>query len=836
MRDKKFMKVYELAKKLEVKSVFLMDKIRKEWKLPVRTHMESLTPEMAKKIEKKFYATQRLKNPPLKKTKKPVKKLVKKTRVAKKKPSSSTTKKSTIKKQSSAPLESPPPIEEKTKQQEKPSPQKKIIIRRKAKETQPVKRRPTAKSSSPKVSKPKQKLTPGALASSKSIRMDLVSVKSRDPLDESFWDKTEEEEKPVQKQPKKPLAEKDLSSKFHATDFRKREVIFQPRKKRMALTGDFKSTIITTPKSHKRVIKVYGEMSIENLCKKMGIKRRSLIKKLKEEGVDFKELSVLDFDTIALIVPSFGFEAKNTKTTEEEILKRMESPTTHKELQLKPPVVTVMGHVDHGKTTLLDKIRKTKVAEGESGGITQHIGAYSVSWEGKPITFIDTPGHEAFTAIRSRGVQVTDIVVLLVSAVDGVQPQTLEALNHAQAGKSPVIIAISKMDAPGANPDKIKKQLADRGLTPEDWGGDTSFIPISSIKGEGIKELLEQIQILAELQELKYQSSAPGSGVVLEARKDKGSGAVVSLLLKDGTLKTGQHIVAGEQLGKVRQMKDDQGKVISTVRAGFPVEVMGFSDLPQAGDSFCVVTDSKTAKNILLLRRDKGQAEQVAPAPLSPEELLLKMQSLDEERRDLNLIVKADREGSLEALKNSLEKLPSKEVSAKVIHSGTGAITESDVLLAFTVSGIVLGFNVRPDGKTARVAKEKSVDIHTGSVIYKLLDQVRTLMLGLLKDEFVEEDQGSAEVREIFHISKAGTVAGCYVTEGQILRSSLIRLVRDGRVMYDGALSSLKRFKDDVQKVGEGLECGMTLKNFNDIKPKDILSAYTKKKKIRTEL
>ena len=834
------MKVYELAKKLEVKSVFLMDKIRKEWKLPVKTHMEALTPEMVKKIEEKFYASQKSSSKkPAERKKKSVKKATSKKTTSKKTASVSKkekpAKKTVTKKQSIKTTTDDLSLQEET--QKPPAVPRKFIIRRKAEE-KPATESPVA-ASSPHKEEKEDSSSPSTsrLSASKSIRMDLVSVKTTDPLDESFWEKQEEAE-PVKKQPKKPIAEKDVSSKFNATDFRKREVIFQPRKKRTAQTGEFKKTQITTPKSHKRVIKIHGETDIENLCKKMGIKRKALVKKLKEEGVNTKGLSRLDFETIALIIPSFGFEAKNTKQTEKEILEQLEekkAETKENPLSAKPPVVTIMGHVDHGKTTLLDKIRKAKVAEAEAGGITQHIGAYSIYLEGKPITFIDTPGHEAFTAMRSRGAQVTDIVVIVVAASDGVMPQTLEALNHAKAAKTPIIIAINKMDVPGANPDKIKQQLSEQNIVPEDWGGDTSFIPISAIKGEGIKELLEQIQLVAEIQELKCQPSAPAKGVVLEARREKGLGCIVSLLVKDGTLKSGQNILAGECAGRVRQMKKAQGQIVKEVPPGFSVEVIGFQDLPQAGDTFHIMTNEKAAKDLLNLRKNESQSSEVQP-DLSPEEMLLKMQQAKEEKPEFNIVLKADVHGSLEALKSSLEQIKSEELNLKIIHAGAGAITESDVLLASTVSGIVLGFNVRPDGKATKMAREKSVEIYTYSVIYELLDQVKKIMLGLMKAEFVEEDQGQAEVRDIFHISKVGTVAGCYVTKGQIPRHSFIRLVRDGQLVHEGKLSSLKRFKEDVRQVGEGFECGISLENFNDIKPKDVLEAYTKKEQARTEL
>ena len=825
------MKVYELAKKLEVTSVFLMNKIKKEWKLPVKNHMETLNPELLKKIEENF------KKASVKGSKTKKIRVVEKATVGKK--TTSGKKKTIVKKDDSKKA-----IKLEKKETEKvqavqssgdQASKRKIIIRRRADEQSSDKTVAKSSLSVPKKEVTAQTAVKAQGSSSKSVRLDLVSVKSTDPLDDSFWSK--EEPVPAKKQPKKPITEKDVSSKFNATDFRKREVIFQPRKKRTALAGEFKSTQITTPKSHKRVVKVHGEMSIEKLCQKMGLKRPTLIKTLKKEGLDVKNSEILDFETIALVIPSFGFTAKNTKQTETEILQELgKKIVKSKNLSPKAPVVTIMGHVDHGKTTLLDCIRKAKVAQGEAGGITQHIGAYSVFLEGKPITFIDTPGHSAFTAMRSRGAQATDIVVILVAGDDGVQPQTVEALNHAKTAKTPIIIAISKMDSPGANSDNIKKQMSEHNVIPEDWGGDTSFIPISALKGEGIKELLEQIQLQAEIQELKYQAKAPAKGVVLEARKEKGVGCIVSLLIQDGTLHSGDNIVAGECLGRARQMKNDKGQIVQELSAGFPIEIMGFNELPQSGDSFCAFSSEKSAKELLTLRKSAKPDLGDQKTSLDPEALLVQMEQSSNQKGELNIILKADVGGSLEALKSSLEDIKSEEAVLKIIHSGSGAITESDVLLASTVSGVIFGFNVRPDSKAVKIAKEKSVEIYSYSVIYELLDQAKKLMLGLLKADTIEEELGRAEVRDIFHISKVGTVAGCYVTKGKITRSSFIRLVRDGRLIHNGPLSNLRRFKEDVKQVGEGFECGISLEKFNDIKPKDILESYSKKEQARTEL
>ncbi len=834
MPDNKI-KVYELAKTLGVKSVFLMDKMRKEWNLPVKSHMEVLSPDLVKKIEKKFStekenkATQSKKKKTVRKvsTGKTVKKVVaKKTKsyLATKDPSVGTIKKSVKK------------TEEDVK---KPKTMKSRVIRRRKEDQKEISPVNLEKISSDQdlLSKQTGPVSKEIRSSAKNIISDLVSVKKSDSLKDIFLDVGKEsvsEKEDHKKQSKKPLVEKEVISKFNSTDFRKREVIFQPKKKRILATGNFKSTKITTPKSHKRILKVHGEMKVETICKKIGIKRSALIKKLKSEGIDTKGLEVLDFETISLIVSDFGFEVKNVLKTEQDLLESDKTSKAKTEEFPKPPIVTIMGHVDHGKTTLLDAIRKTKVVEGEAGGITQHIGAYSVPFNKTFITFIDTPGHEAFTAMRARGAKVTDIVIIVVSATDGVMLQTVEAINHAKAAKIPIIVGMTKMDAQGANPDKIKQQMSEHEIVPEDWGGDTSFMPLAALKGEGLKELLEQIHLMAEIQELKCHPKDLARGTVLEARVEKGRGCVVNLLVQDGTLHSGENVIAGQYAGRVRQMKSDQGRIIKEAGSGTPIEVIGFSELPQAGDSFNVIKDEKAAKELMALRKQQQQSESVT-VPLTVEELLTKTYSSDN-KKELNLILKADVRGSLEALKSGLEKLTSDNVSVKTVHTAIGSITESDILLASTVGGVILGFSVRPDGKASKMARDKSVDIYTYSVIYELLDHVKKMMLGLLEPEYVEEDLGKAEVRNIFHISKLGTVAGCYVTSGQIVRNGFIRLVRDGRLVHDGRILSLKRFKDDAKEVSSGLECGIVIENFNDIKPKDILESYIKKEVSRTEL
>lgn len=830
------MKVYELAKQLGVKSVFLMDKIRKEWKMPVKSHMESLSPDLVKKIKDKFSAD--IAKEEKSSGAKTKRKTVKKSSTVTKKSAASKVVKKTIKKSVTVTKSA---TESKLQKAPAKKPAPASIIRRRKADQKPLEsvKKPDASEQASLGSKEKE--ASFKIKGAGSIRSDLVSVKNADPLQDDSWKEGEKEKEEFKKQIKKPVAEKEINIKFQATDFRKREMVFQPKKKRNLVSGSLKKTQITTPKVHKRVVKVHGEMQVSTLAKKMNVKRRDLIKKLKVAGVNTEDMNILDFETIALIIPDFGFEVKNTLQTEKDILKNLSKTnqkTDEKEFPYtpKPPVVTIMGHVDHGKTTLLDAIRKTKVAGSEAGGITQNIGAYSVVKNNKPITFIDTPGHEAFTAMRARGVQATDVVVIVVAATDGVMPQTVEAINHTQTAVTPMIVAINKMDAPGAQIDKIKQQMSKHKVIPEDWGGDVSFVPVSALKGDGIEALLEQIQVLAELQELKCQLGKPARGLVIESHLEKGRGSVVSILVQDGTLRTGETIIAGDSSGRVRQIRNDQGQVVKEVGAGFPVEVIGFNKLPAAGDSFDIVKNEKAAKELLELRRSKKQMENSKSAP-SIEELLLRAEAkTGDGPQELSLILKADNAGRLEALKVGLDKISTEKVNIKIKHSAVGGITESDVMLASTVDGVILGFNVRPDSKANQISRDKSVVIKTRSIIYELLDDVTQMMLGKLKSEIVEEDKGTAEVREVFRISKVGTIAGSYVTDGVIPRNAHVRLVRDGTLVYDGKISSLKHFKEDVKEVKSGFECGISIENFNDIKPKDTLEVYVKKEIRSTEL
>jgi len=619
---------------------------------------------------------------------------------------------------------------------------------------------------------------------------------------------------------------------FTATEFRKREVIFQPKKKKTMTGREGKKTQITTPAAHKRIVEVHGKITLSALAMQMGIKAPQLMKKLMQEGVQATMNSDLDFDTVALIVPEFGWEAQNIQKSVDELLAVSAFGEMEAEKVMRPPVVTVMGHVDHGKTSLLDAIRKSRVAVGEAGGITQHIGAYSVVLDdGHKITFIDTPGHEAFTSMRARGANVTDIAIIVVAADDGMMPQTIEAVNHAKAANVPIIVAVNKMDKPGANPERIKQQLTELELVPEEWGGTTIFVPVSALKGDGIKELLEQIVLSAEMLELKANPKRSGTGVVIESRMEKGRGSVATVLVQDGTLSVGQVIVAGTVVGRIRSLMDDSGKNVKEAGPGMPVEVMGLPSPPMAGDRCDVAKDEEGARQISERRAAEVEAKDTPSSKMSLEQLFARVKAGDV--KELALVLKVDVAGSLEAVKGMIEKIGNEEVKVKIVHGAVGGISESDVLLATTAKGVVVGFNVRPDGGAIRLAKEKGVEIKSYSIIYELVDELKKALAGLLKPEVVEKALGRAEVRNIFTVPKMGTIAGCFVVDGKITRNNLLRLVRDGKIIFEGKVSSLKRFKDDVREVASGFECGVGIENYNDIKVGDTIEAFIREEQTR---
>jgi translation initiation factor IF-2 len=614
---------------------------------------------------------------------------------------------------------------------------------------------------------------------------------------------------------------------FVSSDFKKREVVFQPKKKKIAANpGEMKKTEITTKAAYKRVVKVHGTMKVSDLADAMGIKSPQLIKSLMKNGVMGNINTSLDFDTISIIVPEFNYEAENVLKSDSELIDLAAFGDLNAQRISRAPIVTVMGHVDHGKTTLLDNIRKARVADGEAGGITQHVGAYRVKTSFGECTFIDTPGHEAFTAMRARGANSTDIVILVVAADDGVMPQTIEAISHSKLAGVPMIVAVNKMDKPGANPDRVKQQLAEHEVVPEDWGGDTIFVPVSALKGDGITELLDQVSTLAEVLELTGNPERSATGIVVESRVEKGKGNVATLLIQDGTLKMGQNVVIGEVACRVRQLFDETGKRIEEAGPSRPVEVIGLPESPLAGDKFDACKDEKTAEKIAHQRAEERRKEREAlqVAPTNLEELFSKVKAGD--LKELAIVLKTDVAGTSEAIRSMFDKVSTAEVKIKVIHSGVGGISASDVLLASTAGGLIIGFNTRPDNSARLAAKERNVDIKTYSIVYKLMDDMKLAMSGLLDPDLIEKAMGRAEVRDIFSVPKIGTIAGSFVVDGKITRNSLLRLVRNGTVIYTGKVSSLKRFKDDAKEVASGYECGIGIENFNDLKVGDEIEAY----------
>jgi len=565
-------------------------------------------------------------------------------------------------------------------------------------------------------------------------------------------------------------------------------------------------------------------IQVRELAEMTGKGTGEIVKKLMELGIMATINQEIDFETVEILGSLLDIEVERELSEEQQILE--EIVDTPESLVPRPPIVTVMGHVDHGKTSLLDKIRHADVVSSEAGGITQHIGAYQIKMDkGKSITFIDTPGHEAFTAMRARGANLTDIVVLVVAADDGVMPQTVEAINHIRAAKVPFLVALNKMDKPDVNPDKVMQQLTEYNIVPEEWGGDTMFIPVSAKTGMGIENLLEMTALLAEMQELKANPNRAAEGVVIEAQLDKGKGAVATVLVQKGTLKIGDFIVCGLTWCKVRAMTDFRGRRVDLAYPSMPVEITGWSDVPEVGEKV-LVTDEKIAKEIAGLRlNEKKLEDQKASSRISLDDFYKQMQNTG--IKELNLIIKGDVGGSIEALAQSLLRLSTNEVKVNVIHSAVGAVTETDVMLASASNAIIIGFNVRPDIKARKYGEEENIDIRMYRVIYEAIDDVKKAMEGLLEPEYREKYLGRAEVRQTFKVPVVGTVAGAYIIDGKMQRNADIRVLRDSVIIHEGKLSSLKRFKDDVKEVVEGYECGMGVKDFNDIKEGDIIEAYT---------
>lgn len=601
------------------------------------------------------------------------------------------------------------------------------------------------------------------------------------------------------------------------------------RKPKKQIEMDKKETKSKDKRSGKKqevkTIEIEDNITVRELADKIDINPTELITKLIGFGIMASINESIDYDTAAIVAEEYGVKVVRSETQESEEEFNFDYEDDPKDLKPRAPIVTVMGHVDHGKTSLLDSIRKTSVTKQEAGGITQHIGASIVNVGDKKIIFLDTPGHEAFTSMRARGTQVTDIAVLVVAADDGVMPQTIEAINHAKAANVPIIVAINKMDKPEANPDRVKQELVEHGLVPEDWGGDTITVPVSALKGQGIDELLEMILLVAEIQELKANPNRPAVGTVIEAQLDKGKGPMATVIIEKGTLHVGDIVVCGSTHGRVRAMFDDKGKNVKKAGPSIPVAILGLSEVPESGDKLYAVEDEKIAKSYAEKKKEKMREEHLkATQKVSLDDLFERIQQ--GEMKELNIIIKADTRGTIDALRKSLEKFESEEVRVHIIHEGVGGITESDVLLASASNAIIIGFNVRPTLSAQNMAKNEKVDIRTYRVIYEALEDIEAAIKGMLEPKLVEETIGRAEVRATFRVPNVGTVAGIYVQQGKITRNSIIRLLRNDVVVYEGKVSSLKRFKDDVREIATGYEGGLGLENFNDIKEGDILEAY----------
>ncbi len=572
-------------------------------------------------------------------------------------------------------------------------------------------------------------------------------------------------------------------------------------------------------------ITIPENITVKDLAVDLKKTSSEVIKKLFDLGIMATINQTIDFDTAYLVADSFGVTANKKEEVKDEDILFDDSEDKEEDLQPRPPVVVVMGHVDHGKTSLLDAIRKTNVIEGEAGGITQHIGAYKVNVNGREITFLDTPGHEAFTSMRARGAQITDIAILVVAADDGVMPQTVEAINHAKSANIPIIVAINKIDLPGANPDRVKQELMKYDLVPEEWGGDTIYVPISALKHINIDNLLEMVLLEADMLNLRANPNKQAKGAVIEARLDKAQGPVASMLVQRGTLNVGDRIIVGNAIGRIRTMKNDKGKKVKEAGPSTPVEVTGLTEVPEAGDIFYEVKDEKTAKHLIEQRKLASREKSIANNDVvTLDNLFEKMES--EDLKQLNIIVKTDVQGTAEAMKSSLEKLSNDEVKVKVIHSNAGGVTESDVQLAKAAKAIIIAFNVRPVGAAKQLAEKDGVEIKQYSVIYQALEDVEDAMKGMLAPVYVEKNIGNAEVRQTFRISNVGTIAGCFVLDGKLERNAGVRVIREGVVIHDGKLVSLKRFKDDAKEVSKGFECGIQIQDYNDVKEGDIIEAY----------
>jgi translation initiation factor IF-2 len=852
-------RIYEIAKEFSITNKALLEKL-KEMSIPAKNHMSILEDSEVARVKDALFGKKEKRGVVEEKRIKTT--VIRRRKVAKKAPEPVEIEKEVVEKEKpTEEVVSPVPEEPEVdkdhaieEQKPAPAPEEPVVEapkpEKKAKPKKRQKKEETAKIiSMPKPAIPGVPVEPKTKEEPPEEKAIPFEPKTKEEPPEEKAIPYEEKAKPskrekgakvtelekVKKKPKKRLVEIEQEKKFFKkkSSFRNKAVIEgaalydrRGRGKKKRAKGGLKAvakTAITTPKAIKRRLKIDDAIAVSELAKRMGVKSAELIKVLIGLGIMANLNQALDFETASLLATEFDYEVERAVFAEETIVgEEADDPA---KLKPRPPVVTIMGHVDHGKTSLLDAIRNTNVTAGEAGGITQHIGAYHVKVRDSIVSFLDTPGHEAFTAMRARGADVTDIVVLVVAADDGVMPQTVEAINHSRAANVPIIVAVNKIDKPNAEPDRIKRELADQGLSPEEWGGDTIFVEVSAKQGEGVDSLLEMILLQAEVMELKANPDKLARGRVVEASLDIGRGPVATVLVQGGTLHPGDAVVCGVQYGKIRAMRDSLGNSIDKAGPSLPVEIVGLSGVPMAGDELVALVDEKKAKQVSLHRLEQQRAKALAKtSKLSLESLYEQMK--EGEIKDLNLIVRADVQGSIEALADALNKIPSPEVKINIVHSATGTITESDIMLASASNAIVIGFNVRPNSKVEELANQEDVDIRFYDVIYNVINDIKGAIVGMMASTYEEHIYGKAEVRETFVIPKVGTIAGCYVTEGKVVRNARARLLRDGVVIYDGKLDSLRRFKDDVKEVQTGYECGIGITNYNNIKVDDVIECY----------
>lgn len=819
------MRLYQLAKELNIDSTELISRLT-EMGINVSSHMSALKEEVITKVKNRFLGTMNLVNDVEEER---IAVNVIRRRAKKSQPEEEITgeaeelKPEEIVKKEASPQEVAPAIpattevERKEEEVEQKPVKKELTKRKEKKKVEPAKiiqKAPAVKKITAVKEQPEQPEQPIAAEVSSSGKKRKIKSKEKRGGDV----------------PQNELPNVKLTRKKRAVIVG--EDIYQEKKRFKSTRSKFRKDVsksshqktqITTPKAIKRKIRISEGITAGELAKRMSVKANDVIKELMNLGLMLTINQTIDSDSASLIAQNYNYEIEEVSLENEILLEDKED--SPQDMLPRPPVVTVMGHVDHGKTSFLDAIRKTKVIENEAGGITQHIGAYHINLENGTIVFLDTPGHEAFTAMRARGAQVTDIVILVVAADEGVKAQTEEAINHAKAANVPIIVAINKIDKPNADPGRIKQDLTKYELVPEEWGGDTIFVEVSAKQGKGIKESLDMILLQAEMLELKANPNKNARGVIIEARLDKSQGPVVTALIQEGTLKQGDPVIVGAHFGKVRSMANDQGERIINAGPSMPVEVHGLSGVPQAGDILTVLSEEKKARQVGIYRQQKQRENSLVQVKrVTLEDLSERF--LKGEIKDLNVIIKADVQGSVEALAESLKKCDVEDVKLKILQKGVGAITEMDVLLAAASSAIIIGYRIKPDLKIQLLAKGEGVDVRAYDVIYNVISDIQKAVTGLLKPVLKEVFLGRAEIRNLFTVPKAGVVAGSFVIDGKIIRGSNVRLIRDSAVIYEGKMASLRRFKDDVKEVSSGFECGIGIQNFNDIKPNDIIESY----------